>query len=313
MLTRLPDALLCAVFSFCSVYELVPRATTCKAWNRCMRKPESLPRRTVGNWRKLPARMLRWLGECGVCWRELHSATEFIDVGPFHAEDIEELGISFRELLVMNERTALRLRPRRVHLVYPVGDDQIGEFPRVAQVLEHVELLSITLLAGDPSCLNAIIGACPRLRILQLDGLERPGAGAVQSTRSGSFQLDLTFGMWDPDQLFHYLAPWTDLRPRLRRVQVGIQIDTRGVPDAVVAARRRALRDIAALDLPIHHIWLDDWRMSVPVERFPHLVALDWGELYLRTRADIEALAALAQRSVDVPRKRARKRMIDDE
>ena len=69
------------------------------------------------------------------------------------------------------------------------------------------------------------------------------------------------------------------------------------------------MQDIAALPLPVKHIWLDDEVMSLPVELFPQLTVLDWGPYTFRTRSDIEQLAALMQRNSRSNYKRKR----DDE
>ncbi len=313
MLTRLPDALLCLVFTFSTVHDLLQRATTCRAWNRCMKKPEALPHHVddVDVSVLKNRRMLEWLGQCGVRWDTLYREPDLLDFGPFRAECIRELGVSWKDLATLSHSIITRLRPKKLMLVaFHPNEDLHDAWP----ALEHVETLNLSFLgeAASVTATRQLFDACPRLRCLRLQSPESAMPTlfeALSRSSSQSFRIDLHLGLDNVARVLSLLQPWVPLRTRLARVRLGISTSHRAGSDEEIEARRSMTQDIAALPLPVKHIWLDDEVMSLPVELFPQLTVLDWGPYTFRTRSDIEQLAALMQRNLRSNHKRKR----DDE
>lgn len=132
---------------------------------------------------------------------------------------------------------------------------------------------------------------------------------ALSRSSSQSFRIDLHLGLDNVARVLWLLQQWVPLQTRLARVRLGISTLHRAGSDDEIEARRSMTQDIAALPLPVKHIWLDDEVMSLPVELFPQLAVLDWGPYTFRTHDDIKQLAAVLQRGLRSNHKRKR----DDE
>ena len=314
MLTRLPDALFCVVLTFFYVPDLLQRATTCRAWNRCMKKPEALPRRDNDPTDTICTnpRMMEWLGQCGVRWTRLYREHNLLDVGPFRAECIQELGLSWKDLTTLSASVVARLRPRKLMLV---SWESEADLRPVYHVLRRVEELSLSFLGATASValVRDLFDACPRMRRLYLGSPNKASAilaKAVGEAASQTFRVDLHLGLDTPLHVLSLLQAWLPVRARLRRIRLGLSIASRRSSSEEMEAQRHMMSEIAALALPITHIWLDDEVMSLPVELFPHLTAVDWNSIELYTRSDIEQMVALTRRCA---RSNKRKRDEDED